>query len=102
VVYVVDGSGRQCFAEQVMTGGRAGRLPLLGALAQETGGRCWKSDAAGLRGAFLAVVRELRGRYLHRYEPRGVSRKGWHDLQVRLRGRRGALVRARRGYLVAN
>jgi VWFA-related protein len=55
VVYVVDGSGRQCFAEQVMTGGRAGRLPLLGALAHETGGRCWKSDAAGLRDAFLAV-----------------------------------------------
>jgi hypothetical protein len=38
-----------------------------------------------------------RNRYLLSYSPAGVSKDGWHRLDVRLRNRRGA-VRARAGY----
>jgi hypothetical protein len=34
------------------------------------------------------------------YTPRGVETQGWHELSIRLRGRRGE-VRARPGYFAA-
>jgi VWFA-related protein len=48
--------------------------------------------------AFLRILEEFRQRYVVSYTPRGVSRDGWHRLEVRLKGRR-ATVRARPGYL---
>ncbi len=70
--------------------------PLLGELADLTGGRVWAAeDGEALKRAFLAALDETRGRYLLRYEPRGVAR-GWHELKVRLKVKGD--VRARRGY----
>ena len=48
--------------------------------------------------AFLRILEEFRQRYVVSYTPRGVSRDGWHRLEVRLKGRR-ATIRARPGYL---
>ncbi|MGH9885257.1 MAG: VWA domain-containing protein, partial [bacterium] len=71
---------------------------LLRDLAEDSGGRVW--NAAGgnqLQDAFTRVVEEVKSRYVLRYEPRGVAKTGWHNLQVRLKTGK-AEVRARRGY----
>lgn len=67
-------------------------------VADATGGRAWYAgSSAELRENFLKVLADLRTRYLLTYYPQGVSRDGWHTLDVRLkRGR--ATVRARPGY----
>jgi phosphatidate phosphatase APP1 len=49
-----------------------------------------------LRRAFLSLLTEVRGRYLLRFEPGAEAPKGWHTLEVKVRGK--GKVRARRGY----
>jgi Ca-activated chloride channel homolog len=71
---------------------------LLDALAEETGGRVvYASDEAALARTFLDVLKEFRQRYVLSYSPSGVSTAGWHEIEVKLRGKSGE-VRARRGY----
>lgn len=76
-----------------------GDLPaILKDLTELTGGQLWRADGGPqLREAFLNALREAKSRYLLQYEPRGVEGTGWHELQVRLKGKRGK-IRARRGY----
>lgn len=94
---------------RMMPGGRfpppivetATELDFVRRVAEATGGRLFRADSsAGLKAAFLGILRELNSRYLVRYEPQGVGREGWHRLEVRLKGRKGR-VRARPGYFVA-
>jgi VWFA-related protein len=67
-------------------------------LADDTGGRVmYANDNAALGETFLAVLQEFRHRYVLTYQPREPGAKGWHDLDVKLKGRTGQ-VRARRGY----
>ena len=67
-------------------------------LARETGGRLWTATAPqDLQEKFLQILSQLKNRYVLRFEPRGVARPGWHELEVKLKGRKGK-VRARRGY----
>jgi VWFA-related protein len=67
-------------------------------LASETGGRVWTTTAPQeLREKFLQILSQLKNRYVLRFEPRGAIRPGWHELEVKLKGRKGK-VRARRGY----
>ena len=47
---------------------------------------------------FSQVISEFRSRYLLTYTPTGVEQSGWHELDVRVRGR-GRKVQARRGCL---
>jgi hypothetical protein len=47
---------------------------------------------------FLGILDEFRQRYLVSYSPRGVAGDGWHQLEVRIKGRRGVAVKARAGY----
>jgi VWFA-related protein len=68
-------------------------------LVRLTGGR--RLDVTSLdrlSDAFAEILREARERYLLHYSPSGVSAGGWHEVTVRVRGRR-ADVRARPGYL---
>ncbi len=68
-------------------------------LAAETGGSVYvAADLDHLREVFSRVVDEFRRRYLLTYTPQGVAAGGWHELEVRVRGR-GRRVQARRGYL---
>ena len=77
-----------------------GALAFLEPVANATGGDGWSARRAdGLRGAFVEALEEFKSRYRLRYEPVGVPRDGWHELDVRLVGRKGK-VRARPGYLV--
>jgi VWFA-related protein len=67
-------------------------------VAKETGGRVWKATAAQeLREKFLEILSQLKNRYVLRFAPEEGARPGWHELEVRLKGRKGK-VRARRGY----
>ncbi len=67
-------------------------------LADETGGEAIELDStSNLRARFLSVLEGFRQRYLISYTPSGVTRSGWHRLEVRVAGRR-ATVRARPGY----
>lgn len=74
------------------------RNELLRELASVTGGRAWELESSGgLEEAFLRIFDELQTRYLLSYAPKGVDQPGWHELKVRIKGRK-AQVRARRGY----
>jgi VWFA-related protein len=77
-----------------------GALTFLGRLADATGGAGWSARRWDrLPGAFVGALEEFKSRYRLRYEPAGVRREGWHEIDVRLAGQKGK-VRARPGYLV--
>ncbi len=73
----------------------------LRAIAEAAGGRFWDADSpARLRQAFRAIADAMGHRYVLRYEPAGVAREGWHQIDARLRGVKGD-VYIRSGYWVA-
>lgn len=75
---------------------------LLDTLADETGGRVvFARDDDSLTKTFLSVLAEFRQRYVLTYEPTGVAAGGWHDLDVKLKGKSGQ-VKARRGYFATS
>jgi Ca-activated chloride channel family protein len=71
--------------------------PFLEELADASGGTVYRTTSGELRNAFKQIVSEFRTRYVLTYQPKGVDSPGWHPIEVRLKGKRGA-VRARRGY----
>jgi len=84
-------------AYAVSTGGPT--PPFLRNLAETTGGR-WidVSSTKALADTFLGILDEFRGRYVLGFTPQGTrSGDGWHQLQVRVKGR-GVSVKARPGY----
>jgi VWFA-related protein len=67
-------------------------------LATATGGRVRNGDAgAGLAGAFRDSLAQFRARYEITFTATG-KEPGWHAVDVRVKGRRGATVHVRRGY----
>jgi VWFA-related protein len=71
-------------------------------LASLTGGsRIELESTRDLSSTFVRILDEFRQRYLLSYMPQGVSKTGWHRLEVRVKGRR-LTVRARRGYLAGD
>lgn len=48
--------------------------------------------------AFTPIFDEFRRGYVLRYSPRGVSRSGWHEIQVSVPRLPAAVIHARRGY----
>lgn len=72
---------------------------LLRDVANVTGGSVLELDSTrDLPGVFGRILAEFRQRYLIGYVPRGVSRDGWHKVEVSIKGRRAATVQARSGY----
>jgi VWFA-related protein len=68
-------------------------------LTSFSGGRLFEMDkTANLSATFVSILEEFRRRYLVSYTPRGVSKDGWHRLEVRIKGKKAA-VKARPGYL---
>ena len=71
-------------------------------LTSLTGGRLFEIEKTrDLTPVFRAIVDEFRHRYLISYTPRGVSKQGWHRLDVHVK-RRGATVKARSGYVAGS
>ena len=78
--------------------GSPGNTQFLEDLRDLTGGRALKiSSTSNLRQTFVDILDEFRHRYLISYSPRGVSKDGWHNLRVRVKGRE-VKVNARAGY----
>ena len=62
-------------------------------VTRETGGRLLHAGSASEVHARLAeALAEIGARYVLTYEPSGVAREGWHQVQVRLRHKRGTVV----------
>lgn len=81
----------------VTSGGR--RNPFLADLAETSGGRIFDAAAPDrISSAFAAILEEFRQRYVISYSPRGVAVRGWHKVDLRVKGRR-ANVKVRAGYL---
>jgi len=79
--------------------GTVGGAPFLRDLSAFTGGTLYKIESTkDLRATFLRILDEFRHRYLVSYTPQGVSKDGWHRLDVRVKNRR-ATIKARPGYL---
>jgi len=77
----------------------APRATFLRDLTSLTGGTFFEIDSArDLEALFLRVLNEFRQRYLLSYSPAGVSADGWHKLEVRVRNRPSAMIKARPGY----
>jgi VWFA-related protein len=67
-------------------------------LTEVTGGRLFAVESTkDLSTVFSRILEEFRLRYLISYSPQGVSREGWHRLDVRVKGR-GMSVKSRSGY----
>jgi Ca-activated chloride channel family protein len=86
---------------QIMLRRPEDRLPseaILDTLSDVSGGRVvYATDDAALESTFLSVLDEFRQRYVLTFTPTRVSEDGWHNLDVKVKGRSGD-VRARRGY----
>lgn len=83
----------------VLLGGQGSTF--LGRVASTTGGRLLSvSSPDRLRQTFLDILSEFKARYVLSYTPRGVDRKGWHRIDVRVRGK-SAKVLARKGYVAS-
>ena len=79
---------------------RASYVPMnLKEVVEESGGELFLlRQGEELTNAFVSILQEFRARYVLTYEPTGVRRDdGWHELRVRLKGKKGT-IRARRGY----
>ena len=67
-------------------------------LANATGGKVLEVSAGErLQAAFVQILDEFRQRYLLSYSPTGVTKPGWHEIEVRVK-RRGVTAKARPGY----
>jgi VWFA-related protein len=67
-------------------------------IVKQTGGGLIRVETtSGLPKVFASILQEFRERYLLSFSPRGVAAHGWHQIEVRVKGRR-ALVKARAGY----
>ena len=96
---VLDTARRSDTVVYGVSSGGAGNAPFLHDLSELTGGTLFKVESTkNLSATFVRILEEFRHRYLVSYTPRGVSKDGWHRLEVRVKGRR-ANVKARPGYL---
>ena len=67
-------------------------------LTSATGGTVEEAESTeNISRTFLRIIGEFRHRYVLTYVPTGTDRPGWHDLDIKLKGRRGRIT-ARRGY----
>jgi len=97
---VLDAAKRSDVVVYAVSAGRS-KSEFLSDLTSFTGGRLYEVEkSANLSAIFLGVLDEFRHRYLVSYTPRGVTKDGWHRLDVRVR-RKGA-VKARPGYLAGS
>ncbi len=96
---VLDAAKRTDAVVYALSARGSGSAPFLRDLADQTGGSAIEVESLReLSARLLTILEEFRHRYLLSYSPQGVTGAGWHRLEVRVKGRRGATVRARAGY----
>jgi len=74
---------------------RASQSALFDAV-RRTGGLIHRLDDA-VEG-FESILADFRSSYVLRYTPRGVTREGWHEVDVNVTRRGSFSIRARKGY----
>lgn len=99
VVEAARRSGTVVYA--VSTRDRRQTPKVLGDVAATTGGEVFQVDSSRLSTVLADIFSDFRSRYLLSYTLAGTPAPGWHEVDVRVK-RRGASVRARRGYVVAD
>ena len=96
---VLDTAKRSDVVVYAVAAGGSPKASFLRDLSELTGGRLLEAGSTKNLGAtFVGILDEFRQRYLVSYSPRGVSKDGWHRLDVRVKGRK-TTVKARPGYL---
>jgi VWFA-related protein len=99
---VLDTAKRSDAVVYAVSAGRLPNMAFLRDLTGLTGGSLFEVESTkNLSAVFLGILEEFRQRYLVTYEPRGVSKQGWHQLEVRVKGRKVS-IKARPGYLVGS
>jgi hypothetical protein len=97
VIYAVVPRKREQFRAPLLLGEYKTMGAFLTALTEVTSGALLEADSERLPRTFAKIVQDFAQGYQLVFYPKGVEKKGWHALQVRLKGKRGT-VRARRGY----
>lgn len=96
---VLDTAKRSDAVVYAFSVANAPKTTFLRDLTAATGGALSEiGSTKDLSARFLKVLEEFRQRYLISYTPRGVSKNGWHRLEVHVKNK-GATVKARPGYL---
>jgi VWFA-related protein len=95
---VLDSAKRSGVVVYGVATGESDESRFLEDIGDLTGGAVVKIESTkDLSTTFLRILDEFRQRYLVSYSPSGVAKDGWHQLDVRVKGRR-ASVKARPGY----
>jgi Ca-activated chloride channel family protein len=96
---VLDTAKRTSAVVYAVSVGGLPKASFLRDLSALTGGTLFEADSTkDLDALFIRVLDEFRQRYLVSYSPSGVSKDGWHRLDVRIKNRAGLIVKARPGY----
>lgn len=103
IIYVVRidlGSGvyAQPIVGKTFVDNETAQAKMLRRIVESTGGRVLAADSGNLKTAFVEILEEVQNRYILYFEPQGVATGGWHELEVKLRNRKGD-IRARSGYV---
>lgn len=96
---VVNAAKRSEAVLYAVSASREGGSPrFLDAVADATSGKVMAVESNDrLEAAFVQILEEFRQRYLLSYSPTGVTKPGWHKIEVQVK-RRGVSTRARPGY----
>lgn len=82
-----------------VTANGSGDRTFLREVTKLTGGQLLEADSGrAVQASFTRGLEEFRNRYVLSYSPQGVRSRGWHRLDVRVKGRRSS-VTARAGYV---
>jgi len=91
--------GSETVVYAVVVASKEGSPRFLRDLTSATGGKVLEVESnERLEAAFVQILDEFRQRYLLSYSPTGVSKPGWHKIEVRVK-RRGVTAKARPGYV---
>jgi Ca-activated chloride channel homolog len=86
--------------EGIRPRGTVGGLAPLTAVARATGGAVREAESSEKMGTqFVNLLEQFRLGYVLTYLPTGAATPGWHDVEVRLKSKKGK-IRARRGYYI--
>jgi hypothetical protein len=100
-VYSVSERSDAILFVALASGGRSALPTRLSEAARTTGGAVYDAGQFdNLPEIMSSVFADLRSRYILYYEPHGVSREGWHRINVSVKNRSSYEIRARRGYFV--
>lgn len=95
---VLDASKRVDATIYAVASGRQ-RDQFLSDLTELTGGRVFDAASTSrIAAAFDAILSEFRQRYVISYTPARVTTRGWHKVELRVKGHR-ANIKVREGYL---